>query len=94
MWAGVCQSWVITTLAKPLAILLMTGTTFSPSLTAKLPPGRKQFLDVDHQQRRGVVGFDRGAAQSSFETKPAKTIVPRPAKICRRSIVLLPSVNR
>ncbi len=42
-WPGVCQSCVITTLAKLLAIRLMTGTTCSPSFTARLPPGRKQF---------------------------------------------------
>src|SRR5262245_4030403 len=40
---GVCQSWVNTTCTNFCAMRLMTGTTCSPSLTAKLPPGRKQF---------------------------------------------------
>src|SRR5262245_12870579 len=43
MWPGVCQSCVSTTFWKPRAILLMRGTISSPPLTARLPPGVKQF---------------------------------------------------
>src|SRR3954469_14304835 len=42
-WSAVCQSWVRTTLAKDFANALITGTIAAPSLTAKLPPGTKQF---------------------------------------------------
>src|SRR3954471_5966784 len=42
-WSAVCQSWVSTTLAKDFAKSLITGTIAAPSLTAKLPPGTKQF---------------------------------------------------
>jgi hypothetical protein len=42
-WCGECQSCVITTLVKALAIRLITGMTWSPSFIASLPPGRKQF---------------------------------------------------
>ena len=41
--SGVCQSWVSTTFWKALDNLLMRGMISSPLLTARLPPGVKQF---------------------------------------------------
>src|SRR4051812_1225457 len=43
MWPGVCQSCVITILAKAGASLLITGTISVPPLTGRVPPSTKQF---------------------------------------------------
>src|SRR5664280_2224344 len=42
-WPGVCQSCVTMMFSNAGAILLMTGTTCSPSFTGKVPPVTKQF---------------------------------------------------
>jgi hypothetical protein len=40
-WSGGWLSWVVTTVENRGASRLMTGTTWSPSGTARLPPGQK-----------------------------------------------------
>src|ERR1700760_1232532 len=82
---AVCQSWVITTLLKPLAILLMTGTTCSPSFTARLPPGRKQFWTSITSNTEVSSGLIAAAAQSLLDAQIAIAPAPRPARACRRS---------
>src|ERR1700681_2661376 len=87
IWPAVCQSCVITTFAKPLAMRLMTGTTCSPSLTARLPPGRKQFwtsMTSSADASSGLID----AAQSLFEVVVAMAAVPRPATTRLRSNML------
>src|ERR1700712_176306 len=85
---AVCQSCVITTLAKPLAILLITETTWSPSFTARLPPGRKQFCTSITSRAEVSSTLIGAAADSAFETRPAAATVPKPARIRLRSNML------
>ena len=69
--ARLCQSCVSTTLAKPLAMRLMMGTTCSPSLTARLPPGRKQFWTSITSRADASSGLIDAAAQSFPESAVA-----------------------
>ena len=89
--AVVCQSCVITTLAKPLAMRLITGTTCSPSFTARLPPGRKQFCTSMTRRADASSGLIEAAAQSCFDNALVIASVAMPATICLRfSIATLP----
>ena len=54
VWWG-CQSWVRMTWSNFWARVLMTGTTASPSATAKGPPGMKSFWTS--MTRRASVGW-------------------------------------
>src|ERR1700709_1792850 len=87
-WPAVCQSCVITTLAKPLAILLITAMTWSPSFTARLPPGRKQFCTSMTSRAEVPSTLIGAAANSAFETRPVAATVPTPARIRLRSNML------
>jgi hypothetical protein len=94
LFAGMGQSCVITTLAKLLAILLITGTTCSPSLTARLPPGRKQFwtsITSSADASSGLIGV---AAPTRADITVAIVVMPRPPRIRLRSnMVHLPARN-
>src|SRR5258707_2295858 len=93
-WPGVCQSCVITTLAKLLAILLITGTTCSPSLTARLPPGRKQFWTSITRSADASSGLIGVAAATRADITVAIVVMPRPPRIRLRSnMVHLPARN-
>src|SRR6202165_3093636 len=95
IWPGVCQSCVITTFAKLFEMRLITGTTCSPSLTARLPPGRKQFWTSMTRSADASSGLIEAAAQSCFETTGMIAIAPRPARIRLRSNMLhLPERTR
>src|SRR5215208_6762985 len=92
-WPAVCQSCVITTLVKPLAMRLMMGTTCSPSLTARLPPERKQFCTSMTSSAEASSGLI-GAAQSADGAKAATDVAPRAVRTSLRvNIVLLPVLN-
>src|ERR1700760_1278329 len=82
---AVCQSCVITTLPNPLAILLMIGTTCSPSFTARLPRGRKQFWTSITSSTDVSSGLIAAAAQSLLDVKVVIAVALRPARTCRRS---------
>src|SRR5579871_6689066 len=88
---GVCQSCVITTLEKDLAIRLMIGTTCSPSFTARLPPGRKQFCTSITSRAEALSGLI-GAPHALRAPRAAIAVVPQAARICRRSN-MAPSVT-
>src|SRR5258708_620740 len=75
-WPTVCQSCVITTLVKALAIRLITGTTCSPSLTARLPPGRKQFCTSITRSADASSGLIGAAACNSLDMRAARVVVP------------------
>src|ERR1700740_2356125 len=84
-WPGVCQSCVITTLANSLAILLITGMTWSPPFTARLPPGRKQFCTSMTSSADASSILIEAAAQADLAAMVMTAIVPRPATNCLRS---------
>src|SRR5713226_8470459 len=94
IWPGVCQSCVITTLAKLFAMRLITGMTCSPSLTARLPPGRKQFwtsITSSADASSGLIGV---AAPTRADITVAMVVMPRPPRIRLRSnMVHLPARN-
>src|SRR5437762_4688003 len=83
-WPGVCQSCVITTLENAFASLLMTGTTCSPSFTARLPPGRKQFCTSITRSAEASSGLIEAAAHSARGRRLASATVPKPDRICLR----------
>src|SRR6266478_2692098 len=88
IWPGVCQSCVITTFEKPFAIRLITEMTCSPSLTARLPPGRKQFWTSITRRAEASSILIEAAAQAGLETTAAIAVVARPARMCLRSGML------
>src|SRR3981081_180259 len=88
IWPGVCQSCVITTLAKPFAMRLITETTCSPSLTDRLPPGRKQFWTSITRRAEASSILIEAAAQACFETKAVIAVVAKPARMRLRSGML------
>src|SRR5258708_146786 len=88
IWPGVCQSCVITTLAKPFAIRLITGMTCSPSLTARLPPGRKQFWTSITSRAEASSILIEAAAQACLEMTAALAVEARPARMRLRSGML------
>jgi hypothetical protein len=89
-WPAVCQSCVITTLAKSLARRLMIGTTCSPSFTARLPPGRKQFctsMTISADASSGLIGAAHRIDGARIETE----VAPRPVRTSLRvNMVHLP----
>src|ERR1700722_13770478 len=86
-WPAVCQSCVITTLVNPLASRLMTGTTGSPSFTARLPPGRKQFWTSMTSSAEASSILIEGAAQTGREAAAVKARLPNPVSVVLRSIM-------
>src|SRR5712671_4317667 len=88
IWPGVCQSCVITTFAKPFAIRLITGMTCSPSLTARLPPGRKQFWTSITSRAEASSILIEAAAQACLEMTTALAVEARPARMRLRSGML------
>src|SRR3569833_496145 len=85
IWAGVCQSWVMTTLLNALAIRLMTGTTCSPSFTARLPPGRKQFCTSITSSTAVSSGLIASAAKAARVVAAESAATLSPARTRRRS---------
>src|SRR5689334_24260456 len=83
MWPPVCQSCVSTTLENALASLLMTGTTCSPSFTARLPPGRKQFCTSITSSAEASSGLI-AAAHTARGVIAKSAVVPKPDRICLR----------
>src|SRR5215207_7153653 len=84
MWPPVCQSCVSTTLENTLERRLITGTTCSPSFTARLPPGRKQFCTSITRSAAASSGLTE-AAHSAPGIIAANAVVPKPDRICLRS---------
>src|SRR5215813_3385385 len=56
-WPGVCQSCVSTTCSKAGARRLMIGMIWSPSFTAREPPGVKQFCTSTTRRTSCAVSF-------------------------------------
>src|SRR5215207_5502578 len=83
MWPPVCQSCVSTTLENILDRRLITGTTCSPSFTARLPPGRKQFCTSITRSADASSGLIE-AAHSAPGIIAASAVVPKPDRICLR----------
>jgi hypothetical protein len=67
---------------------LITGMTCSPSFTARLPPGRKQFWTSITSRADVSSGLIGVAAQSCFGTTVIIATVPKPARIRLRSNML------
>jgi hypothetical protein len=62
-WSAACQSCVMITLANDFISVLMIGMTAAPSLTAKLPPGTKQFCtSITSKASVGLSARCRGLA--------------------------------
>src|ERR1043166_4429915 len=83
IWPPVCQSCVSTTLENAFASLLITGTTCSPSFTARLPPGRKQFCTSITSSAEASSGLIE-AAHSVLGMTVTSAVVPKPDRICLR----------
>src|SRR5262245_47550725 len=80
MCPGVCQSWVRTTCSKTRASRLIMGTTWSPSFTARDPPGTKQFCTSTTRSTSCPVGFifapPCAAASGTRPAPPAMAMPP------------------
>src|SRR4030095_12715321 len=88
-----CQPWVIRSLAKLFAMRLMMGTTCSPSLTARLPPGRKQFCTSMTSSAEASSGLI-SAAQSADGARAATDVAPKAVRTrLRESMVRLPGYD-
>src|SRR5690349_14202179 len=89
-WPLVCQSCVTTTLSKPAAMRLMTGTTSSPFVTGKVPPLTKQFCTSMTSSALAASGLILPLAATARPPAATAANRPRPAcKIARREMVCM-----